>query len=144
MDIQDMAGHVLRRLHQNAAQVFQTGVRAAGYDLTPVQYAALETIRAWPGLDQASLSDLIACDRATLSGVVDRLCSKGYVKRTVSPRDRRARVLTLTDEGTRLVVQLTPVVAALQQRILPGLTQQERAAFMDLARKAARETGKVG
>lgn len=136
-----MAGHVIRRLHQNATQVFQARLTAAGQDLTPVQYAALDAIRGEPGMDQVRLSALIACDRATLSGVVERLCKKGYINRSTSAKDRRARVLTLTPEGAALVAELAPIVMAVQAEILPGLDPRERAAFLALAQKAAAALG---
>ncbi|WP_420005571.1 MarR family winged helix-turn-helix transcriptional regulator [Arenibacterium sp. LLYu02] len=141
MDFRDLAGHVIRRLHQNATQVFQARLTAAGQDLTPVQYAALDAIRGAPGMDQVRLSALIACDRATLSGVVERLCKKGYIHRSTSATDRRARVLTLTPEGAALVAKLAPIVVAAQAEILPGLTPDERAQFLALAQKSAAAVG---
>ena len=39
MESIDMAGHLIRRLHQLSTQVFVQRTQAAGYDLTPVQFA---------------------------------------------------------------------------------------------------------
>ncbi|WP_212523838.1 MarR family transcriptional regulator [Actibacterium sp. MT2.3-13A] len=138
MEIHDMAGHLIRRLHQHSTQVFQAHARDAGFDLTPVQFAAMDAIRSDPGIDQAGVAALIAYDRATIGGVIERLVQKGYVKRVVSRRDRRARELTLTEDGRRVFHAFLPVVRTLQDDILPGLTDAERAAFLALARKAAR------
>ena len=81
--------------------VFHAEVEAAGYDLTPVQYAALTTVGTQPGIDQATLAGLIAYDRTTITGVVDRLVQKGLLVRQASRTDRRARALQITDEGRR-------------------------------------------
>lgn len=133
-----MPGHLIRRLHQISTQVFTQGVKSAGYDLTPIQFAALDALRHNPGIDQAGLADAVAKDRATLGAVADRLEQKGLVKRVVSDRDKRARELTLTEEGEALIAELIPIVAELQAEILPGLTQAERRQFVALAAKAAK------
>ncbi len=135
LDIHKMAGHLIRRLNQISVSVFSDRVAQAGYDVTPVQYSALAAIAAHPGLDQATLAGLIAYDRVTIGGVVDRLEQKAYVQRVVSPRDRRARVLHLTDKGRDVLAALDPVVQALQAEILGGLTAPERETFLKLLEK---------
>jgi len=136
MDRIEMAGHLIRRLHQQSMQVFQARTQAAGIDLTSVQFAALDAIAEQPGTDQASLSAAIGFDRATIGGVIDRLEQKGLVQRIVSPQDRRARQLSLTPEGRRLLAASRPVVEALQAEILAPLSPAEQARFLALAHKA--------
>ena len=131
-----MAGHLIRRLHQKSTQVFQTRTQAAGFELTSVQFAALDGIAQQPGIDQASLAATISFDRATIGGVIDRLERKGLVQRWVSAQDRRARLLHLTPAGRQLLLASRPVVEALQDEILAPLTRAERAAFLALAHKA--------
>jgi len=138
MNAQGMAGHLIRRLNQISTQVFSRRVQAAGVDLTPVQFAALDTIVAAPGIDQAGVSARIAYDRATIGGVIDRLEQKGLVSRSVSRQDRRARDVRPTERGIRVHGESLPVIAALQDDILPGLTPEERAQFLALAAKAIR------
>lgn len=132
-----MPGHLIRRLHQLSTQVFAQQIRDAGSDLTPIQFAALDALFSNPDIDQATLADAIAKDRATTGGVVDRLEQKALVSRIVSPDDKRARRLRLTAEGVATVKLLTPVVLALQRDILPGLTASEYDQFIALASKAA-------
>ena len=138
MDRTEMAGHLIRRLHQQSTQVYQSATQAAGFELTSVQFAALDAVAEQPGIDQASLAATISFDRATIGGVIDRLEQKGLVERTVSPDDRRARLLRLTPAGRRELAALRPVVEALQAEILAPLSARERAAFLALARKAPR------
>lgn len=136
MDSLDMAGHLIRRLHQLSTQVFVQRTQAAGFDLTPVQFAAMDAIHNHPGADQATVAELIAYDRATIGGVIERLEQKGWVARVVSERDRRARELSLTPEGQRIFRALVPVVRGLQDEILVSLSPADRARFLRLARQA--------
>ena len=136
MDRLEMAGHLVRRLHQQSTQVFQARLQEAGFDLTSVQFAALDAVAEQPGIDQASLAAAISFDRATIGGVIDRLEQKGLLEREVSPDDRRARRLRLTAAGRRQLAAVRPVVEALQAEILAPLSAREQAAFLTLARKA--------
>jgi MarR family transcriptional regulator, temperature-dependent positive regulator of motility len=136
MDRIEMAGHLIRRLHQQSTQVFQARTQAAGFDLTAVQFATLDAIDQQPGIDQAGLAATISFDRATIGGVIDRLEQKNLVRRVVSAQDRRARQLHLTPEGKRQLAACRPVVEALQAEILAPLSRAERTAFVALAHKA--------
>ncbi len=89
-----------------------------------------------PGIDQAGVAAEIAYDRATIGGVIDRLEQKGYITRTVSKRDRRAREVSLSETGAEVFDQILPVVIELQTGILHGLTQEEQTMFLQLANKA--------
>lgn len=132
----EMAGHLIRRLHQQSTQIFQAQTQRAGFDFTSVQFAALDAIASRPGIDQASLAAEISFDRATIGGVIDRLEAKGLVRREVSAQDRRARLLHLTPEGAGLLEASRPVVEALQADILAPLSAAERGTFLALAHKA--------
>ncbi|MEJ6393580.1 MarR family winged helix-turn-helix transcriptional regulator [Gymnodinialimonas sp. 2305UL16-5] len=136
-DIYAMPGHLIRRLQQISVSVFTERMRDLGQTLTSPQFATLAALEAKPGIDQATLAGMIAHDRATIGGVVERLEGKGLVERRQNPADRRAKVLSLTTNGARLLAELRPVVTQLQADILPGLTQEERHEFVRLAAKVA-------
>ena len=89
MEAYGMAGHLIRRLQQISTQVFTTRAREAGFDLTSVQFAAMDAIREKPGIDQAGVAAMIAYDKATIGGVIDRL---------VANDDRMVRLLSELDE----------------------------------------------
>lgn len=137
LEIWGMPGHLIRRLNQVATSLFIEEARKAGFDLTPVQYAALSAIRANPGIDQATLAGLIAYDRVTIGGVIDRLEQKGLVRRETNSRDRRARELHITAKGDATHRDVTPAVRQTQAKILIGLNREERQTFLDLLTKAA-------
>lgn len=132
-----MPGHLIRRLYQLSSQVFATHMTRAGYDITPVQFAALLALRDHPGIDLAGLAELVACDRPTIGGVVERLIAKGLVERRIAAQDRRARQVFLTEGGRATLEALLPVVHAVQHSILAPLTQSQAVEFLALVRKLA-------
>ncbi len=139
MAVLDMAGHLIRRLHQQSTSLFAQRTQAAGFDLTPVQFAALDAIQSHPGSDQSRVAEMIGYDRATIGGVIDRLLKKGWINRVTSEKDRRSRELSLTAEGSRILQALTPLVKALQHDILLPLNESEQSFFMHLTRRVVWE-----
>ncbi len=131
-----MPGHLIRRLNQISTQIFARHMGDLGLDLTPVQFAAMDALMAEPGIDQARVAARIAYDRATIGGVIDRLEQKGWVTRQISQRDRRAREVRLTDQGQAVFDEILPVVQKMQAEIMQGLSDDEQASFLQLARKA--------
>ncbi len=135
MDILDMAGHLIRRLHQQSTFVFAKRTQTAGFDLTPVQYAALEAIHTHPGRDQAFVAEIIGYDRPTIGAVINRLEKKGWVRRVIKEQDRRSRELSLTESGNNVRLAVKPLVKDLQKQILDPLNDSEQALLINLARK---------
>lgn len=129
-------GFLARRFQQIAVAVFHAEVGAAGSDLTPVQYSVLTALRAHPALDQATLAGLIAFDRTTIGGVVDRLAQRGLLVRRVHAQDRRARALEITADGVALLERIEPAVERAQRVMLSALSASEAAQFMRLLEKA--------
>jgi MarR family transcriptional regulator, temperature-dependent positive regulator of motility len=134
-DLYRLPGHLIRRMHQAGTSLFDANITKAGFDLTPVQFAALRMISNRPGLDQARLASAIAHDRVTTGGVVDRLVQKAFVRRQVNQADRRARELYLTPEGETLLAEVTPIVQQLEDELLMGLSAQESETFLQLLQK---------
>lgn len=130
IDIDHQPGHLIRRLHQIAVGIFVQENESLG--ITPMQYAALQTVANQPGIDQRSLARAIALDASTTGGVVDRLEARALLERQFSPTDRRVRLLHLTPAGHSMLQNATPLMLRTQQRILDPLTQEQREQFLTL------------
>jgi len=100
-----------------------------------VQYAALDALANNPPVDQATVAEIIGYDRATIGGVIERLDTKGWVRRVVSEQDRRSRELSLTAKGNKIYLALQPIVHELQADILHPLSAAEQERFIKLARQ---------
>jgi MarR family transcriptional regulator, lower aerobic nicotinate degradation pathway regulator len=133
MDLDELPGYYIRRLHQIAVAIFLQETEAHG--LTPVQFAALRQVGLTPGVDQRTLARSIGLDTSTIAGVIDRLESRGLMERRASPEDRRVRLLSLTDGGHELLQAVKPDMLKAQVRILQPLPAAERKAFMRMLRK---------
>jgi DNA-binding MarR family transcriptional regulator len=76
------------------------------FDLSPIQCHVLHLIEPGRPLPMSRLADTLSCDASNVTGLVDRLESRGLVRRQPSPRDRRVKMLQLTATGARLRAQL--------------------------------------
>lgn len=130
IDIDLQPGHAIRRLHQISVGVFLQEAGELG--ITPVQYAALQTVGNQPGIDQRTLARNIALDASTTGGVVDRLEARGWLERKTSTEDRRARQLALTPSGEQALRDAVPVMLRAQEQILAPLSESQRVTFMEL------------
>ncbi len=115
---------LFRRLYQIATAASAEVVEAE--DLIPLEYGVLLRLHANPGVDQNTLSNLLALDRTTTSSVVFKLEQRGLIERSVNEADRRARTVHLTAKGEALRARLRPATAAAQERIWSVLSASER------------------
>ena len=128
VDLETLPGHHIRRLHQIAVAVFLQETQ--GHGVTPVQFAALQSVANAPDTDQRTLAGRIGLDTSTVAGVIDRLEARGLLLRKPSADDRRVRLLVLTDAGHALLRVVAPAMHNAQARMLAPLPKAERAEFM--------------
>jgi DNA-binding MarR family transcriptional regulator len=132
-DIYSKPGHLIRRLQQIGVAIFMA--QTEGFGITPVQYSALLAIRNNPGIDQTTLTDIIAFDRTTIGDVVERLETKQLVRRVPGKNDRRTKLLYFTPAGRELLSKMKPHVESTQRLILAPLSSDDRKHFMRIMRK---------
>ena len=134
-DILDMPGHLIRRVKQLSTALFIE--ECAEYDMTSVQFAALQSIAAHPGVDATRLSALIAFDRSTIGDVLDRMETKGWIVRKPAPGDRRIKLIELSADGASLLRCVGPAVHRVQERILAPLDPADRRHFIRILQQLA-------
>ena len=135
MPLGTLPGHLLRRCHQISVALFLD--ECDGLDLTPLQFAVLHTLAGEGPLDQATLGGMTALDRTTVAVVIGRLEARQLLRRSPSARDRRAKIVSVTERGRHLLAQALPAVARAQSRTTAPLDAAETAEFLRLLRKLA-------
>jgi DNA-binding MarR family transcriptional regulator len=75
---------------------------AAALQLSPAQCHVLHLIEPGRPVPMGQLAETLACDASNVTGLVDRLETRGLVRRRPSAADRRVKVLDLTPTGSRL------------------------------------------
>jgi DNA-binding MarR family transcriptional regulator len=130
-----MAGHLLRRCHQIAVAIFLDECEA--FELTPLQFAVLDSLQANGPQDQVTLGGAVALDRTTISLVIRKLEQRELVCREKSSQDRRAKIVTITATGKDLTDAALRAVQSAQQRIVAPLDDAETGQLLQLLAKLA-------
>ena len=90
----------LARCYQAFQRASASHVRRTG--LTPPQFDVVVTLGNTPGMSFKDLGGRTLITKGTLTGVVDRLETRGLVRRTACPEDGRSTLVALTPEGDRV------------------------------------------
>ncbi|HLY83148.1 MAG TPA: MarR family winged helix-turn-helix transcriptional regulator [Acidimicrobiales bacterium] len=127
-------GHLVRRTAQIHNRIFEEEFAGT---ITPRQFAVVVALSRQPAVDQITLSNLVAIDRTTIGGMIQRLTARGYVEHMRDPKDSRRKVLKLSAAGQRFLDKLAPKIDAVSERLLAPLTAQEQRVFLKLLSKVA-------
>jgi DNA-binding MarR family transcriptional regulator len=100
-------------------------------DLSPVQCHVLHLIEPGRPLPMNRLADTLSCDASNVTGLVDRLESRGLVRRLPSTEDRRVKVLQLTASGSKLRTQLLRQMAG-RSRPRARLSAEQRRTLVEI------------
>src|SRR5689334_6075216 len=83
-----------------AGYVRELGTTANRYGLTAAQTRALALLTR--PLSMRTLAERLYCDASNVTGIVDRLETRGLVERRPDERDRRIKNVATTDAGRAL------------------------------------------
>src|SRR5690242_11250563 len=94
-------------------------------NLTMSQLKILFALRINGGSGLQDLAHLMGVSPATMTGIIDRLVTAGYVTRREDPHDRRVRRVELSADGNELLDGIVTAGEEHQQRLLSGLSLAE-------------------
>jgi DNA-binding MarR family transcriptional regulator len=75
---------------------------AAEFNLTAAQSKVLMSLHPGEAVPMRVLAERVRSDPSNLTGLVDKLETRGALRRAPDPGDRRVKTLRLTDDGRRL------------------------------------------
>jgi DNA-binding MarR family transcriptional regulator len=88
-----------------------------------------------PRLSPSQLSQWLFVTSGTMTGRLDRLERRGLIRRLPNPDDRRGMDVELTPEGRKLADELVTTHVANEERLMSGLTRDERRTLERIMRK---------
>jgi len=97
----------VQRAARALARRFDDAMRPLG--LTNGQFSLLMSLNRPEPPGMAAVASLLGMDRTTLTAVLKALRRRGLVKVTADPADGRARLMSLTAKGRRLLSRAVPV-----------------------------------
>lgn len=103
----------------------QVDAQLSAYDLTYVQWLPLYKLVMKEGNTVAGLARELHIDPGAMTRSLDRLETKGLVRRERSTEDRRVVHLVLTDEGRKVASKVPTVLAGVLNGHLRGFSEAE-------------------
>jgi len=99
------------------------------FDLTPAQGHALRVLDPARPVAMSTLAEALVCDASNVTGIVDKLESRGLIARQGADHDRRVKQLAVTERGCRIrdklvaaIMKPPSAVAALPDDVKTRLT----------------------
>jgi DNA-binding MarR family transcriptional regulator len=119
-----LIGLLLRLLYQNYSQDIHAALLEAGFgDIRPTHANVFPFVPP-EGITVTELAELARVRKQTMAQAIDQLERMGYVERRPNPRDRRSRLVFLTERGAA-VKPVTHATAARVEERWAELTSPE-------------------
>ena len=131
MQPQDSLGYWLGRAVRSVGGALFVRMRAhcvergKPYVITPPQFGVLAILAAHGEQTVTALGQQLVVETPAITGMVTRLEQNGLVERVRDAEDRRSVKVSVTNEGRDIMGTLLPIMAALNEELLPRAHRQE-------------------
>src|SRR5262245_54606401 len=99
LEVVELIGTVVARYHEEYEQA------AARHSLTGAQARVLGLLSQEPS-PMRRIAERLRCEPSNVTGIIDRLESRGLVERRPDPGDRRVKLAAATDTGRETAAKL--------------------------------------
>ncbi|MFJ4778958.1 MarR family winged helix-turn-helix transcriptional regulator [Streptomyces sp. NPDC088762] len=127
LEVVELIGDVVARYHMEYENA------AASHQLTGAQARVLNLLALEP-LPMRRIAQKLRCEPSNVTGIIDRLESRGLVERRPDPADRRVKLAAPTEEGVQTADRLRESLDFAREP-LAGLSTAERAVLRDLLKR---------
>lgn len=81
---------------------------------------------------QKQIENFLQVSHPTVVGLVSRMEQSGYIQTSVSPDDKRNKIVTVTDSGMALASELCRFMDDMDNRMLEGLSEEQQSQLADM------------
>ncbi len=131
-DLPDCTVFLLGKAYQKAHADFKK--RLKPYSLTNMQHLVLEGLWYREGMTAAELCKCLILDKATLSGVLERMVEAGWIVKKPDPDDGRVQQLYPSPRANELKDRLIRERKKANEELLSGFTLEEQVLLKRLLR----------
>jgi DNA-binding MarR family transcriptional regulator len=129
-----LLGQLARRLQSRSESVLKP------LGLRPRHLIALTVLRDQGGSSQQDLAKTLEMDGTNVVGLLNDLEAENLIERRRSPVDRRRHVVELTDVGAKLLARAEFALAAVEDEVFSGLSEDQRETLYTLLQQATNKT----
>jgi DNA-binding MarR family transcriptional regulator len=115
---------LLAKAYQKAHGRFKKDLKP--FKLTNIQHLVLEALWYQAGFTAAELGKFLVLDKATLSGVLDRLVEAGWIRKEPDPEDKRVVRLFTAEKADKIKEELILLRKSANEKLLAGFNPEEQ------------------
>jgi DNA-binding MarR family transcriptional regulator len=134
--VDDYLGYLLGQANHALFKDFDAVVRAAG--LGSLDWRVLATLSAQAPMPVGQLAQEVLSQQPTVTKLVQRLASQGWVRQLDDPADQRRTLVQITPAGQRKIAPLLAQARAHEARVLADLGAAEVRRLKDQLRSLRR------
>jgi len=123
-NVPDCTIFLLAKAYQKAHGDFKKVLKP--FKLTNIQHLVLEALWYQEGFTAAELGKFLVLDKATLSGVLDRLAEAGWIRKEADPDDGRVVRLYTAEKADVMKNELITLRRAANEKLLSVFKPEEQ------------------
>jgi DNA-binding MarR family transcriptional regulator len=126
-----------------AAHVYRVraGSRLSRIDLHSGQERLLKALEDKDGVSMSELASVLGVQPPTVTKMISRLATQGYVERRASKGDGRQAMVFMTDRGRDAISAIDKVWKRIEKDALAGIDEKDRKRLRKLLRQVERNLG---
>lgn len=129
--------HYLSMVNQSLFQKqVYSGIHAL--ELTPGQPKILEYLAHFDGSIQKDIAKGCQIEKATLTGILDRMEERDLLERRCMDGNRREVHVFLTEKGRKKSEAIQEIFLELEEQVFADVTKEEKASYLDVLSKLHR------
>ncbi len=107
------------------------------YDISIQQFNVLRILKGQKGkpANLSTIQERMVSKMSNTTRLVDKLITKGYVKRVICKSNRRKVEITITEQGKEFLKEVTLVMNTFENKVTSNLSNEELISLNDLLNK---------
>ncbi|MEO0198527.1 MAG: MarR family transcriptional regulator [candidate division WOR-3 bacterium] len=120
---------VMREVYSQVTKEGRTALKEI--NLTPPQFNLMVHLYFCGPLNQTNLAKDLYLAKSTISGIVERLEKRRFVKRAKVEADRRSEIVVLTPQGEEVIQRVIDKRVEFLRKLMLDFTDEEKEKLLD-------------
>ncbi len=133
MELEQCINFILTKAQLSVHHLFKAELLPFG--VTPGQYGVLKCLWDENGQTVKQIAERLYLDSSTVTGILDRMESRGLIEKKADPKDRRALQVLLTQKGRELEGPVTQAIFNANQKAVREMDEIQSETLKQLLHK---------
>lgn len=119
-------GYLIKNINDKLEAKANADLKEHGLTLAQSRVLAILNERSDTNTTQKELEDLMRVSHPTMVGIISRMESGGFVVSYINPRDRRNKIVAMTEKAAAVGRNMADVIECHENELLKTLSDSER------------------